>query len=296
MNKERKQYFVEQRRKEVEVASNINSWFNLAEFFEDSFGKDAAEWDSGEIMQFMKFMNTPRPQTLVVLVNTFRIYADWCLQNGNIPGNQNHWYEITIDDICECYDKETFDQCILTREQLYEKINMLLNYSDKLIFAALFEGVKAAEIVKIDSGSLNGNMLTVGKASYTVSEDLRDIILEAVAESEYITMGDKHQHLEYVDEDYGCAIKRVIYKNRIGLRSNVLTIMGDRYRKSLRYMQLPTWISRKDIAECGRLDFLRKSGKEITVSYIVDRNADHSKLYGYVQNGIVYLKTYGRFL
>lgn len=65
-------------------------------------------------------------------------------------------------------------------------------------------------------------------------------------------------------------------------------------------MGLPSEISRKDIMESGRLDYIRRVMKENNISL---DNVLHSAIkedidtrYGKIQNTITYANTYGKFI
>lgn len=295
-NEERKLQFLKERKSEVELSPNTEIWFESMEFFEKEYDRDVCEWTSTEIIRYMKFMSTPRIQTLIIFKGSMSIYTDWCITNRLVTDNQNHFAELTTETLCQCIDFEKLRTLILTREELLENIRTLNNYSDQFIFLGLFEGINAQNLVNVGISDLNGNELHLHDGrTILISDELYHIILMAAEETTWISNKSKQREYEYVPSD---KIIRII--NRKNPQTNMMLLLGGRFRGGLNLMGLPSEISRKDIMESGRLDYIRRVMKENNISL---DNVLHSAIkedidirYGKIQNTITYANTYGKFI
>lgn len=296
-NAERKLQFLKERKSEVELSPNTEIWFESMEYFEKEYDRDVCEWTSTEIIRYMKYMSTPRIQTLVIFKGSMSIYTDWCITNRLVTDNQNHFAELTTETLCECIDFTKLRSLILTREELLENIRTLNNYSDQFIFLGLFEGINAQNLINVGVSDLEGNELHLhdGK-TITISNDLRHIILMAAEETTWISTKTRQREYDYIPSD---RIIRII--DRKNPQTNMMLLLGGRFRGALAFMGLPSEISRKDIMESGRLDYIQSIMKEKNMSlhdviFNGDIRNDVEARYGKIQNCGVYVNIYGKLI
>lgn len=295
-NAERKLQFLKERKSEVELSPNTEIWFESMEYFEKEYDRDICEWTSTEIIRYMKYMSTPRIQTLVIFKGSMSIYTDWCITNRLVTDNQNHFAELTTETLCECIDFEKLRSLILTREELLENIRTLNNYSDQFIFLGLFEGINAQNLINVGVSDLNGNELHLydGK-TITISNDLRHIILMAAEETTWTSTKIRQREYDYIPSD---KIIRSIDVKRP--QTNMMLLIGGRLRGGLNFMNLPSEISRKDIMESGRLDYIRRIMQEKNLSLDDVLHSDIRNMietrYGKIQNLTTYSNIYGKFI
>lgn len=295
-NEERKLQFLKERKSEVELSPNTEIWFESMEYFEKEYDRDICEWTSTEIIRYMKYMSTPRIQTLVIFKGSMSIYTDWCITNRLVTDNQNHFAELTTETLCECIDFEKLRSLILTREELLENIRTLNNYSDQFIFLGLFEGISAQNLINVGVSDLNGNELHLydGK-TITISNDLRHIILMAAEETTWTSTKIRQREYDYIPSD---KIIRSIDVKRP--QTNMMLLIGGRLRGGLNFMNLPSEISRKDIMESGRLDYIRRIMQEKNLSLDDVLHSDIRNMietrYGKIQNLTTYSNIYGKFI
>lgn len=296
-NAERKHQFLRERKSEVELSPNTEIWFESMEYFEKEYDRDVCEWTSTEIIRYMKYMSTPRIQTLVIFKGSMSIYTDWCITNRLVTDNQNHFAELTTETLCECIDFTKLRSLILTREELLENIRTLNNYSDQFIFLGLFEGINAQNLINVGVSDLEGNELHLhdGK-TITISNDLRHIILMAAEETTWISTKTRQREYDYIPSD---RIIRII--DRKNPQTNMMLLLGGRFRGALAFMGLPSEISRKDIMESGRLDYIQSIMKEKNMSlhdviFNGDIRNDVEARYGKIQNCGVYVNIYGKLI
>lgn len=296
-NEERKHQFLRERKSEVELSPNTEIWFESMEYFEKEYDRDVCEWTSTEIIRYMKYMSTPRIQTLVIFKGSMSIYTDWCITNRLVTDNQNHFAELTTETLCECIDFTKLRSLILTREELLENIRTLNNYSDQFIFLGLFEGINAQNLINVGVSDLEGNELHLhdGK-TITISNDLRHTILMAAEETTWISTKVRQREYNYIPSD---KIIRII--DRKNPQTNMMLLLGGRFRSALAFMGLPSEISRKDIMESGRLDYIQSIMKEKNMSlhdviFNGDIRNDVEARYGKIQNCGVYVNIYGKLI
>ncbi len=296
-NAERKHQFLNERRSEVELSPNTEIWFESMEYFEKEYDRDICEWTSTEIIRYMKYMSTPRVQTLIIFKGSMSIYVDWCITNRLVDDNQNHFTELTTETLCECIDFTKLRSLILTREELLENIRTLNNYSDQFIFLGLFEGINAQNLINVGVSDLEGNELHLhdGK-TITISNGLRHTILMAAEETTWISTKSRQKEYDYIPSD---KIIRII--DRKNPQTNMMLLLGGRFRGALAFMGLPSEISRKDIMESGRLDYIQNIMKEKNMSlhdviFNSDIRNDVESRYGKIQNCGVYVNIYGKLI
>ena len=138
-NEERKQRFLDEsnlysnnKRTELRV-------FNKAEAFEEAQQKDICEFNTGEIMSFLKYLNTGSTNTLVVIRSLMVRYTHWCLRNSLCTTGQNNWMLVTQDLLFKCVNKKK--NVVLTRQEVIDICEQQSNYGDKFLFLGIFEGI-----------------------------------------------------------------------------------------------------------------------------------------------------------
>ncbi len=295
-NADRKLQFLKERKSEVELSPNTEIWFESMEYFEKEYDRDVCEWTSTEIIRYMKYMSTPRIQTLVIFKGSMSIYTDWCITNRLVNDNQNHFAELTTETLCQCIDFTKLRTLILTREELMENIRTLNNYSDQFIYLGLFEGVNAQNLINVGAADLNGNELRLHDGrTIIISNELRNIILMAAEEMTWTSTKKQQREYDYIPSDK--IIRPINVKNP---QTNMMLLLGGRFRGGLNYMGLPSEISRKDIMEGGRLDYIRRIMKEKNLSLDDVLHSDLRNVietrYGKIQNLTTYINIYGNFI
>lgn len=295
-NEERKLQFLEERKSEVELSPNTEIWFESMEYFEKEYDRDICEWTTTEIIRYMKFMSTPRIQTLVIFKGSMSIYTDWCITNRLVTDNQNHFAELTTETLCQCIDFEKLKTLIISKEELLKNIRTLDNYSDQFIFMALFEGINSKNLINVGVSDLDGNELRLYDGrTITISNELRHIILMAAEETTWVSMTISQRKYNYIPSDK--IIRSINVKNP---QTNMMLLIGGRFRSALKYMGLPSEISRKDIVESGRLDYIRRIMKEKNLSLDDVLHSDFRNVietrYGKIQNLTTYINIYGKFI
>lgn len=297
-NAERKEQYLRERKAEAEIAFNTESGFNIAESFETTYNRDLAEWTSTEIVKFFKFYGTAKIQTLINLKNSFQIYTDWCIINGLVGDNQNHYTELSTEDLLKCIDLHKLQSEIVSRDVLLKELQKLPNYSDRYIFLGLFEGIssKGCMIGKIRFDQVEPEKIVYDNGDeLAISPQLYSIIKTAEMETERVFNGNSNRREVYLPSN--TIIRQTIKKNP---QNNLSLLIGGRFRSGLKQMDLPQTITQKSIAESGRIEFIRNMMKQYNISKKEIFNDEyrqiHEKIFGRVQNITTYMETYGKFI
>lgn len=302
-NEMRKQQYVEEKRTYATLSNNIIATFYAVEQREMSLGRDLCEWSSNEIIDYYKWLSTPNIQTLVQLNSAIAEYTNWCISNGLVSDNQNHYTEITTQMLCECIDLNRFKRFILTREKIIEDIKDIPNAQDKFIILGLFEGItlKNQNLPNVKISDFEGNIVHLAKGTdLQVSYELVQIAKSAAEELEYITLSSKNVSRSTPYEPGHETILKPLMSKR-GIIRNPSIIIGTRLRRIVSYLGWEEGITIKTVSESGRLEFIRTYAKRHNIkpedfAVMAKYKPIHEQYYGTIQNGITYMKTYGAFL
>ena len=298
-NEERKLQFLSEKGSVAILSQNLRKAFEDAEPMETKYNRDLCEWTSEEILGFYKFLSTSYIQTLVQLHNSLESYANWCLVNGLISDNQNHFTEIKSEALCKCVDLNRLENLIITRERLLDEIKHLPNFCDQFIFLGLFEGIpnKNQCLQNVKLSDLNGNELSLcDGTSRIISDELKHIMHQANDEDAYVSMGKTTMEFPYI---YSETIIRQ-FKAKKGVLQNPTLIVGGRIRRCAAYLGLEN-LTIKTLMESGRIYYIVKESKKYGINpkeMITNQNYRelHETIYGKIQNHTTYLQTYGVFL
>lgn len=166
--------------------------FGYSEVFETKYDKDLCNFNREEIMVLFKAQNAYSIKTLNTLKSVYSRYVRWCNEQGLVVDGQNHFNEITSDDIIACTNTYAIRQGIITRADLLKQIRQLPNPIDSFILLAFFEGIEGGnsnEIVKVKLSDFKGDEvhLCTGRV-IKVSKELRNWAEEANEQKSYTLM------------------------------------------------------------------------------------------------------------
>lgn len=136
-------------------------------------GRDVYTFSRDEIMDMFTMFGSSSATTLNVYRSILGKYIDLAIEQGYIKTNINITNNITYSDLVELVNKTRYEQKFVTREEIYdaieverdeiigERIKGLLNYQDQAIILLLFEGLTVTEIADLKIEQINFNTLTV---------------------------------------------------------------------------------------------------------------------------------------
>lgn len=219
-----------------------NYWGNMfgkTSSMEEMYGKDLYNFSKKEIMSLYKYFDSKSFDYIRVTNFNFIKYAQWALQETLIVDGQNHFAELTKEEILGCVNKYGVEQSILTKEEFYAILGKVASYRDKFGLIATFEGIKGrdfCEILEANISDISGKKMKLSTGRVVdVSKDLALIADEASKEVTYMSIGGKHYTLY---GEYG-----QIYKQ---LRDNYTNMSekGKRFQKVVRYILDAQGVSR----------------------------------------------------
>ncbi len=295
-NAERKEQFLKERKEKAILSNNVANLFDLSGPTESEFGRDLCEWNSDEILTFYKYYSTPSIQSLIQMHNSLTMYTNWCITNGMVSDNQNHYTEINSAMLCDCVNIPALRKTLFSRDEIESLIRQLPNYADAFLLLALFEGVPAKYLFELRISDFDGDghlKLPNGNVIEVSNELLHYAEMGAEEETRIsVPRGKKEFRYEYTDGDH---IIRHIKRNNV--RPNDAIIIGMRMRKAGEYLDAPN-ITMKSLSESGRMWFIGKmiQGGMTLEEAVVDHRPDHEAAYGRIQNSKTYLNVYGKII
>lgn len=298
-NNERKSQFISWKESTTVLSNNIKSVFETARDREELYGRDMCEWTSEEAIDFYKYLSTPSIQSLIQINTAVSEYTNWCLNNGLVSDNQNHYLEISSSALLQCIDSNKLRTMILTREELLNTISELPNVVDKFVFLALFEGItlKNDRLPNMRLSDIEGNVVTLCDGEkFEISSELIDLANKANSTTYYNSMGKQQRTINYVEGD---TIIRPLDAKK-GIQRNKTILIGSIIRRCTSYLDAPQ-LTIKMITESGRIDFMHRFAEKNSIPIEETINNPkfrtlHEKRFGVIQNNIVWLSTYGEFL
>lgn len=303
MNKERKEQYIRERHETVVLSTNVETIFSLAADIEDKCGRDLCEWNSDEILGFYKYYSTTSIQSLILIHNLLTTYTNWCITNGLVADNQNHYTEIKTPELCQCVDINKLRRLIHTREEILKEIKQIPNYVDQFIILGLFEGIPLSKdcLASVRIQDIKGNTLTlVTGEKRELSNELVNIAHLAAEEEAYTLTGVARgeRDFPYLPSEF---IIRSYQTRRNSNPKEKTKLIGYYLRKALKYTDLGDEITIKMITEMGRLEMIREMMKQYNATFEeIIRNNEHrretEKVYGKIQNADTYIGVYGRII
>lgn len=126
--------------------------------------------------------------------------------------------------------------------------------------------------------------------------ELIHYMMAANEETEYQAFGKREILIPFVPSP--TVIKYTINNTSSNMTSTV--VIGARFRRCIRFLEMPNGTTIKTLSESGRLDYMGvladryHVGMEETIT-IPEIRLIHEKRYGKIQNQTTYLNTYGKF-
>ena len=194
-NEEAKASFIKDyMRSRVVAATSLSGIFNKTERFEKELGKDCSQFTKEEILDMYKQFGARSVNVLINYNVYLKSYTAYMIYYKKIS-NANAYENINKDDIKKCIDPEMLKQIYITREQLDDIENELLNYTDKAIVEALWHGISGKSM--LDLTSLNESMLSQDKRSLflpsgkivKINKRLSEYLQKAFHEMDYMCYG-----------------------------------------------------------------------------------------------------------
>ena len=206
-NEERKIRFIKEIEKNLTTSSSyLRTHFRNASSTEITLEKDLCDWSAYEIIEYYKLLTLTSFDSLSHINSVFTRYAEFCLKNGLVKDNQNHYEEITVDILMGCLNKAALDNKIIDRTTILKWIEHLPNPKDQFILLSLFEFGKSKDFQDITYAKANnvtGNKLRLLNRTVNISSKMLDIINDCENETMYYGIsGSAKRKFPLIDNGY----------------------------------------------------------------------------------------------
>lgn len=246
-------------RSRVIQKTSLYGFFRKIEPYEEELGKDVSEFNKKEALAMYTRLKSRSIYTLMNDNTILKAYCAWMKYYHNLK-DDGIYEQITIDDLKPCVDKNA--KKVLSKEEIYEIEDQLLNVTDAAILQCLFEGIAGPsmrDITELNDSMLdkkNKRLVFPDGRAFNISSRLCELLDKAFKEDKYICYGSTMKVKKL--EGYGRLFKD---------RDNVYAEDSDDrrfrmvYRKILvikEYVGIKE-LTMKGIATSGLVYWLRKS-------------------------------------
>jgi len=186
------------------TAQSMTFILRLADDYEDTIGKSIYNMSHSELREMvaMQFKNTST-RTIAKNLSILRKYIDFCIDKGLVSHMENRLATFTIEEAGNFVNLQALKYRYTSPEQLKEYQVKLINYQDKAILEAAYQGIRGRtqkdatceEIInlQIDEKSVDfkNNRLILQKNNgeirvIQVSDNTMDLFYRAQQDEEYI--------------------------------------------------------------------------------------------------------------
>lgn len=174
-------------------STSLYSLFNKTEPFEQKLHKDCSDFTQNEILEMYESFKSKSVNVVLNYNSILKAYCKWKQYYYTDLNIYTPYDDITIDMIREIVPKNTSK--MLTRGDITEIEEQLLNWTDKAIVECLFEGISGesmCDLVSITAEMVDRDLMKIvfnnGKVC-DLTERLYQLLIKAFEETEYICYG-----------------------------------------------------------------------------------------------------------
>lgn len=181
-------------RSRVVAKTTLTGLFNKVSAFENKYNKDCSDFSETEVLSMYRAFNAKSVNVLLnnnVYLENYTAYRIYYKQIHH----ENTYKLINKDMMLGCIDENIRAQQFLTREQMNDVEDQLLNFTDKAIVECLWHGIAGKDmddIVSINEDMVSDEDMTImlhsGKV-VPITQRLYDYLCEAFRETEYLCYG-----------------------------------------------------------------------------------------------------------
>lgn len=245
-------------RSRVIQKTSLYGFFRKIESYEEKLGKDASEFNKEEALAMYTGLKSRSVYTLMNDNTILKAYCAWMKYYHNLK-DDGIYDQITIDDLKPCIDKKASK--VLSRDEIIDIEDQLLNWSDKAIVELLFIGVAGKnmeDIYAVSNECVNGNILIVNNKEFPMTERLKELLPKAFNEIEIMSYG-KTMKVVQVNG------KNRIYKERSNTtgtdtEDSIFRYFYRRIQLFRNYLDIPE-LTMKGIASAGLLFYVKTGMK-----------------------------------
>lgn len=207
-NAELKMCYIKEKNNSVVLPVNyLMRNFNKSEKYEIELGKDVYDFKVCKIIEYYKTLNIASLEIIAVLNSHFSMYTQWCVKENLVENGKNNYAEIKLEDMHKCLNKIFVDKKIISRGQIIEFCEQLLNPKDQVVLLGLFEGMKGkdfCDFVNLKPEDICGNkFILASKREINISDILLKYINDSIEETMYYSISEKQEKvMPLIDNGY----------------------------------------------------------------------------------------------
>lgn len=302
-NEEQKNRYINMRENEVVVNKfTLRSYFERSEVLEKKLDKDVCNFSVYDIYELYKILNMSSLSSLSMLNSNYSMYTQWCLQEGLVSDSQNHFLEITRENLSKCINKSLIQKKLVSREQILDwTSHSLLNPRDQFIILSLFEFGKSKNFCDIYNAKIediDGNYMKLYSGRIVrISDELKNFAYNATEAKLYYTLNERNpsklvNNGTIIKEYHNARSDSEYYRGRRIYNSIV---------RSFDMLGVKDYMTANDIVESGQINMIMQESKKLGMTFkdycmsthvkdVIEQYGIGTSMYGY-RNRI--LRKYG---
>lgn len=187
--KNKEDFITDYIRSRIVSKTSIYGFFRKIAQYEMDVSKDSCYFTKEEAIDMYKWIDSRSIYTLMNDNNILKSYYNWMKYYHNIE-NLSAYEQITIDDLRPLVNKNSKP---LSRTEIIDIEDQLLNWSDKAIVELLFMGVSGKnmeDIYSVSKECVKGNKLIVNGKQFDMTSRLKELLPKAFEETEIMSYGE----------------------------------------------------------------------------------------------------------
>ena len=273
-NKELKERYLSVKRNTTQDISYIEVKFQQTAEYEEKLGKDVSCFTGYEITDMYKMLNFKSFNTLSMFHSVLQQYTNWCIQQGVVADNQNHFLEFSrkqFDDIQNSIIKQ---KRLCTRKQVLSWCRELPNPCDAFLLLGMFEGICGKgyeELGKARFSDINIETRIIKLCSgreIEISKELIAIAEESSETFEYTALTANGRKIKLVSDPNDLIVKEAPQATQSNNYKTLRHRIYYRMLKSFSYVGVAEWMNPNAVITSGKINYIRKKSDELGITPI----------------------------
>ena len=174
----------------------LRAVFVFTEEFENEANKDISTFTKEEILAILKAKRYRSVYSIQNIIILLKHYTEYVKKTGQEVIKCNYYKDITKEDMQNCLDTDKIKSLLLTREDINEIQNNMLNDTDRAILECLFCGIAGQQLdnltnLNIKSINQKNKQLRLNDGNIiSIDQKLYNLLLKAFDETEMISYGE----------------------------------------------------------------------------------------------------------
>lgn len=241
----------------------LGNTLNSAEMYENLYGKDLCDFNATEIENMYKTMNHKSLTRLRNINSAFLQYTLWCQIQGLVKDGINHYEEFYGDRMYNYINRDFIDNGLITREEMLDIADEMLNPMDSFALIAIFEGfggVSKEDFSYATLDNIKDGKMKLRNRTIEVSDEFVDYAHKSANQIVYRSRKTERYDQQLNDDGY------LIYKLplRKETKFNPRTVER-RLVKELESIDFGS-LGLQDIVKSGRVHYIKTKSQELNIT------------------------------